>query len=167
MVREMIDNELMQRAIDLARTKPRSPFGSIIVNRSARQIVAEGVNLSGQNLLWHGEIVAINDAVDSGITDWSELTLYTTAEPCPMCMSAILWSGIGAVVYGVSIPKLMELGWNQIDIRAASIISASHRPETQLVPGVLEASCSNLFQRAAGLASRKSTGSVCDNSVPT
>ncbi len=148
---EMLDVELMQRAIDLAGTNPKNPFGCVIFDPSARKIAAEGVNLSRRHPLWHGEIVAINDAVESGITDWSKLSLYTTAEPCPMCMSAILWSGIGAVKYGAPNPKLMELGWNQIDIRAANVVSDSHRPETKLVPGVLADSCINLFQQAAVL----------------
>ena len=53
------------------------------------------------------------------------LELYTTAEPCSMCMSAIAWSGFGKVVYGTSVPYLIAHGVRQIDIRAAAIEARS------------------------------------------
>jgi len=100
----------MRRAIEVAQSNPRHPFGSVIVDSTSEAIVAEGFNQSSQNPTLHGEMDAINNYASSGGTNWSRLTLYTTAEPCPMCMSAVLWTGIGCVVYGTSIPTLMELG---------------------------------------------------------
>ena len=50
------------------------------------------------------------------------LTLYTSADPCPMCQAAIAWAGIGTVVHGSSIPFLAAHGWWQIDIRAEELI---------------------------------------------
>jgi tRNA(Arg) A34 adenosine deaminase TadA len=64
-------------------------------------------------------------------------------------MSAILWCGIGRVVYGTSISTLRSLGWKQIFHSAQSTIDASHRPETELIAGVLRKDCDELF-RAAG-----------------
>ncbi|AUR85992.1 hypothetical protein NVP1081O_257 [Vibrio phage 1.081.O._10N.286.52.C2] len=51
--------------------------------------------------------------------------LITNAEPCPMCMAAIIWSGkIDTVIYNVDIPTLMNLGWKQSSIRAADVIKS-------------------------------------------
>lgn len=148
----MTDEDYMRQAIAVAEANPRHPFGAVIVDRDANRVVAEGVNQSSHHPLWHGEMVAINHGVASvPEVDWSKLMLYTTAEPCPMCMSAILWCGIRSVVYGTSIAKLMELGWNQINIRAANVVGRSHRPNTEVVAGVLEKACDDLFERASAM----------------
>jgi len=78
--------------------------------------------------------------------------LYTTAEPCPMCIGAILWSGIGTVVFGTSIRFLQRRGWRQIDIRAGEVVRRS--PWTcEIAGGVLERECNALF-----LAARRTRG---------
>jgi len=145
----MTDEDFMQRAIDLGRTNPHQPFGAVLVDRSSNVPLAEGINQSGHHPLLHGEIVAIDHCVkQQANVNWSSLTLFTTAEPCPMCMSAILWSGISRVVYGTSIPTLMQLGWSQIDIRAAAIVAKSHRLGCELVPNILGGECDALFRTA-------------------
>jgi tRNA(Arg) A34 adenosine deaminase TadA len=83
--------------------------------------------------------------------DRSRLVLYTTAEPCPMCMAAILWSGIGEVVYGTSITMLIALGWPQVVLRAEEIATRANFAACALVCGVLEAECDELFRTAAPL----------------
>jgi tRNA(adenine34) deaminase len=95
--------QFMRRAIEVAGANPRHPFGAVIVDTEAQSIVAEGVNRSCVNPILHGEIDAIEKCAATEKRDWRRLILYTTAEPCPMCMSAILWSGISAVVFGTSI----------------------------------------------------------------
>ena len=140
--------QFMLRAIELAKANPRHPFGAVIVDNETQVIVAEGVNRSNGNPILHGEIDAINNCAASGPTEWQRLTLYTTAEPCPMCMSAILWSGISTVVFGTSIPTLKQVGWNQIDIRAADVVAKSHRPDCQVIAAVLESDCDAMFRQA-------------------
>ena len=110
-----LDHEChMRRAIALAGNDPGLPFGAVIVRRDTGEVVAEGWNRSSLNPTWHGEIDAINHlAATSAVGDGSRLVLYTTAEPCPMCQGAILWAGIGAVVFGTSIRFLKENGWQQ------------------------------------------------------
>lgn len=145
----MTDEGFMQKAIELGRRNLRHPFGAIVVDRSNDEVVATGVNQSGSNPLLHGEIVAINNTAKRlADLDWSSLTLFTTAEPCPMCMSAILWCGFDSVVFGTSIPTLTDLGWNQISIRSREVVQRSHRPQTSVIGGVLEAQCDQLFHSA-------------------
>ena len=138
----------MQKAIALARENPRAPFGTVLVDRRTHERVASGINQSHENPTQHGEIVAINDYVAQGGTDWDQLILYTTAEPCCMCQGAILWSGIRHIVFGTSISRLMELGWRQIDISAQEVIARSWATEAVVVGGVHRVECDQLFEAA-------------------
>jgi tRNA(Arg) A34 adenosine deaminase TadA len=140
----------MRQAIELASKVPDVPFGAVIVDRSSGEIVAEGRNKSSVNPTWHGEIDAINQLAESRADfDGSQLVLYTTAEPCPMCQGAILWSSIGTVVYGTSIRFLQRLGWRQIDILAEEVVRRSPGWRCTLVGGVLEHECNALFEAAS------------------
>lgn len=137
----------MRRAIALTANSPRLPFGAVIVRGDTREVVAEGWNKSAINPTWHGEIDAINRLAESGVVDnASGLVLYTTAEPCPMCLAAILWSGIGAVVFGSSIRFLQQHGWRQIDILADEVVRRSPGWSCALIGGVLEQECNALFE---------------------
>jgi tRNA(adenine34) deaminase len=139
----------MHRAIELALKVPQFPFGAIIVNRATGEIVAEGFNQSALNPTFHGEMVAINRCAElRQPTDWIEFDLYTTAEPCPMCQSAIQWAGIACVYYGTSIPYLKEHHWQQINIRASEVIAQTPFRKTTIVGGILEAECNALFDNA-------------------
>lgn len=136
----------MRRAIALTTNTPELPFGAVIVHRESGDTVAEGWNRSMINPIWHGEIDALNALFRSGhqIAS-SELVLYTTAEPCPMCMSAILWSGIQMVVSGTSIRFLQKHGWRQIDLLAEELVSRSPAWKCTIIGGVLEDECNALF----------------------
>jgi len=146
----MLDHELyMRRAIELAANVPHFPFGALIVDRGSGRILAEGWNKSALNPTWHGEIDAINHLVAAapGI-DGKRLVLYTTAEPCPMCQGAILWTGIETVVYGTSIRSLQKMGWRQIDILAEEMIRRSPTWTCSIIGAVLEQDCDALFELA-------------------
>ena len=139
----------MRRAIELTANVPHLPFGAVIVDGRSGQILAEGWNKSSANPTWHAEIDAINRLVESHRPfDGSQLVLYTTAEPCPMCQAAILWSGIGTVVYGTSIRFLQSRGWRQIDILAEEVVRRSPSWHCNLIGGVLEQECNALFEAA-------------------
>jgi len=96
-------NEFMKRAIELSIesvNKNGGPFGSVIVKDN--KIIAEGSN---KVTFWndptaHGEIVAIREACKKLKNfNLSGFELYSTCEPCPMCLSAIYWSRIDKVYY--------------------------------------------------------------------
>ena len=83
-------------AIAAAKANPFYPFGAVIIGAADRAVLAQGVNSGKTNPILHGEIVAINDyAARHGNQGWADGSLYTTGEPCPMCMGAIVWAGIG------------------------------------------------------------------------
>jgi tRNA(Arg) A34 adenosine deaminase TadA len=139
----------MRQAIALTVHVPELPFGSVIIHPESGATVAVGWNKSKINSTWHGEIDALNALFRAGQTIvGSELVLYTTAEPCPMCMAAILWSGIRMVVFGTSIRFLQQHGWRQIDVLAEEIVRRSPGWQCTIVGGVLQEKCNPLF--AAG-----------------
>lgn len=139
-----LDQHLMRRAIDLAKRAPQAPFGAVIAD-AAGKVLAEGWNRGEDNRVLHGEIaalLALPGGVETAPQTW---VLLTTAEPCPMCMAAILWTGIGRVVYGTSIPTLQRLGWQQIEVRAEEIVRRTPFARCILAGGMLEAECDRLF----------------------
>jgi len=146
----MNDHEsYMRRAIELAANIPDFPFGALIVDRGSSKILSEGWNKSSINPIFHGEIDAINQLVVSNPGfDGRQLVLYTTAEPCPMCQGAILWTGIEMVVFGTSIRTLQKMGWRQIDILAEEVVRRSPEWKCTITGGVLEQECNALFAMA-------------------
>ena len=96
-------NEFMKRAIELSLASLDNgggPFGSVIVKNN--KIIAEGSNKVTQNNdpTAHGEIIAIREACKK-LNNFSleECELYSTCEPCPMCLSAIYWARIDKIYY--------------------------------------------------------------------
>ena len=93
----------MKRAIELSIenvNKGGGPFGCVIVKDE--KIISEGMNrvTVDNDPTSHGEIVAIRNACKKLNTfNLSNCSLYSSCEPCPMCMSAIYWSRIGKVYY--------------------------------------------------------------------
>jgi tRNA(Arg) A34 adenosine deaminase TadA len=140
---------MMRRAIEVAMRNPECPFGAVLVDRETGEVVAEGINSSSQSPVLHGEIDAIqNFAVKRSRVDWPNLCLYTTAEPCCMCQGAALWAGISRVVFGTSIDTLIRLGWRQIHISAAEVVSRTPGAQCEISGGVLEQECDALFRAA-------------------
>ena len=89
------------------------PFGAVIVDKFGN-IIANGNNkvLKEKDPTAHAEIVAIREATKKLNTyDLSEYILYTSAEPCPMCLSAIIWANIKTVYYGCNKKDTEKIGF--------------------------------------------------------
>jgi tRNA(Arg) A34 adenosine deaminase TadA len=100
------DERFMRMAIDEAR-QADFPFGAVIVRDGA--VIARGRNLGRTNRdpTAHGEMVAIRRALaDHGPAALRGSTLYTSGEPCAMCMGAILWCHFGRLVFAASVDQL-------------------------------------------------------------
>ena len=106
--------------MDLARNEALSgignghggPFGAVIVKDG--NLISAGHNrvLANNDSTCHGEIDAIRRAeYELGTYDLSNCELYTTAEPCPKCLAAILWANIKKVYYGCSVEDTEIIGF--------------------------------------------------------
>ena len=96
-------NKFMVKAIELSIKSVNSgtgPFGAVIVKDN--KIISEGFNIvtSSNDPTSHAEIVAIRNACNS-LNNFvlKDCDLYTTCEPCPMCLSAIYWARINKIYY--------------------------------------------------------------------
>ena len=109
----MNTNFFMQKAIELSIQNIHNnggPFGCVIVKND--KIISEGVNGVTQknDPTAHAEIVAIRNAcTELNTFDLSGCEMYTSCEPCPMCLSAIYWSHIDIVYYGNSRENAAEI----------------------------------------------------------
>jgi tRNA(adenine34) deaminase len=122
------DERFMRVAIEEAK-QADFPFGAVIVRDG--QIIARGRNLGRKNddPTAHGEMVAIRGCLAShGSAAMRGSTLYTSGEPCAMCMGAILWCHFGRLVYAASVEQLAT------KIGQIMISSAELRAKTLFVP---------------------------------
>lgn len=89
------------------------PFGAVIIDKEGN-IISNGNNqvLKQKDPTAHAEIVAIREACKKLNTyDLSECILYTSCEPCPMCLSAIIWANIKNVYYACTKEDAAEVGF--------------------------------------------------------
>ncbi|WP_159453979.1 nucleoside deaminase [Roseovarius albus] len=132
-------------AIDLIDGGP--PFGAVIVDHESGEVMCKGRNRGSSNRIYHGEMDAmINCGDEHPQLDWSRLTLYTTGEPCPMCMSAIIWNRIPRVVYATSIRKLTNIGLNQINLDTSTVAGAASFYSGEIISGILKDSTDKMFE---------------------
>ena len=113
----MTSEQFMRRALALARRGMTrgdgGPFGALVVRRGV--IVGEGWNrvVATGDPTAHGEIVAIRAACRRlGTFSLKGCVLYTSAEPCPMCLGAIYWARIARVVYGMTVADAARIGFD-------------------------------------------------------
>lgn len=109
-------NDYFKVAINLAmngvKNKEGGPFGAIVVKDN--KIVGYGNNkvLIDNDPTSHAEVVAIRDACKNLSTyDLKGCIIYSTSEPCPMCMSAIIWANIKEVYYGTNRKEVDKIGF--------------------------------------------------------
>jgi len=138
--------QAMRQAIEEARRNPVYPFGAVIVRADNGEVLARGVNNSRESPILHGEIACMNDYVRlNGNKGWGQAVLYTTGEPCSMCMSALMWAGIGGVVFASSIDGIKRAGIEQIEITARAVADATPFWKGLLLGGVLAAETDRMF----------------------
>ena len=105
-------SEAIREALDGISQGHGGPFGCVIVKDD--EIIGTGHNrvLEDNDSTAHGEITAIRNAENAlDSYDLSGCVLYTTGEPCPMCLYAILWANISKVYYGCTIEDNADIGF--------------------------------------------------------
>ena len=125
----------MRHAIALARRGMKEghggPFGAVVVREGV--IIGEGWNrvLSTNDPTAHGEICAIRDACSRiGSHILANCEIFTTGQPCPMCLGAIHWARISRIYYGFSIADAAGIGFDDSEF----FKQISLPPEQRLIP---------------------------------
>ena len=112
----MTDKDFMRQAIALSIENVKNgggPFGAVIVQNG--EVIATGVNRVTANCdpTAHAEVSAIRAACQKLHTfDLSDCTIYTSCEPCPMCLGAIYWAHIGKMFYGNTKVDAKNIGFD-------------------------------------------------------
>ena len=112
----MRKEDIMREAISLADNNVRNgggPFGAVIVKDG--KVVATGVNrvTANNDPTAHAEVSAIRNACKKLKTfDLSGCEIYSSCEPCPMCLGAIYWSRIKKIYYGNSKADAKDIGFD-------------------------------------------------------
>jgi guanine deaminase len=111
------ENKFMKRAAALSLEKMRAdqggPFGAVIVRDG--EIIAEGWNqvTSTNDPTAHAEIVAIRRACDAlGLFNLQDCDIYTSCEPCPMCLGAIYWTRLRRVYFANTRADAAKIGFD-------------------------------------------------------
>jgi guanine deaminase len=130
----------MRRAIELSVENVRSgkggPFGAVVV--CGGNIIAEGSNLvtSTNDPTAHAEIMAIRNACAAlGQFQLTGCDLYTSCEPCPMCLGAIYWARPSRIFYGGTHKDAAAAGFDDSFIyqQSQTPVEQRHIPMTQLL----------------------------------
>jgi len=111
------DAHWLAQAVELAAANVLvggGPFGALVVSGSG-VVVAQGVNRVTRDLdpTAHAEVVAIRGACRTlGTFSLAGTTLYTSCEPCPLCLAACLWSRVDRVVYAADRDDAADAGFD-------------------------------------------------------
>ncbi len=104
--------EALKEAYEGIEKKHGGPFGAVVVKDG--KIIGRGHNrvLEKHDPTCHGEMEAIRDACNPvGSHDLTGCEIYTTAEPCPMCLGAIMWANISKAYYGCNVRDTDSIGF--------------------------------------------------------
>jgi len=132
------DNQyFLEQAIVLAfqgmRANVGGPFGAVVVQQGI--ITGRGCNqvVTGHDPTAHAEVVAIRQACRrAGHFHLADAVLFSSCEPCPMCLSAAYWAGINQIVYGMSRADAEQMGFSDREIYQEMVLL----PADRKIPGI-------------------------------
>jgi len=122
----------MQRAIELAENGMKEgyggPFGAVVVKDG--KIIGEGYNsvIHSKDPTAHAEVLAIRDACKNLETfELKDCIIYTSCEPCPMCLGAIYWARLKKVVYACKKEDAAQISFDDDDFYGEMAKDMKHR----------------------------------------
>lgn len=151
----MTDEDFMRLAIAKARegiAAGQSPFGACIASDGHLIAVAHNSVWRDTDPTAHAEVNTIRLAAQGrGRIFLPDCVMYTTCEPCPMCLSAIHWAKIRRVVYGATIADAATAGFSELTLAASELVRLGRSPLI-VEAGVCAEECRELFRlwREAG-----------------
>ncbi|MBQ2322245.1 MAG: nucleoside deaminase [Bacteroidales bacterium] len=136
----MGNEDFMREAIAMATTNVANgggPFGAIVVKNG--KVIGRGVNrvTANNDPTAHAEVNAIRDAArNEGAFDLSGAEIYTSCEPCPMCLGAIYWARISKIFYGNTKTDAARINFDDSFIYKQLSLPENERsiPQEQMLP---------------------------------
>ena len=133
----MTDKEYMHMAIELSK-KSSYPYGAIIVKNDKIIGRSDANTPVSQTAYNHAELRAIEDAMEHlgghlCAEGGKGTTIYSSCEPCAMCMGAILYTGIERLIYGATLKDSKQCV-NEILIKADEIANACSNRQIEILP---------------------------------
>lgn len=145
----MTHSKFMQLAIKKAKegiAKGQSPFGACIIKDNEIISVSHNTVWEEINITNHAEINAIKDACKKLNTiDLSDCIIYSTCEPCPMCLSACHWAKISKIIYGASIEDAKNIGFSELTVSCEKMKEIGNSP-VEIEGNFLKEECLELFE---------------------
>jgi tRNA(adenine34) deaminase len=156
MVLGPLDATLLRRAIALsaqARDAGDAPYGALLADADGRVLLeARNTQVTGCDVSAHAELNLVRAAsprLDRNTL--SACTVYASGEPCAMCAGALYWSGVGRIVYGLSIATMTELGGadgDELMLHCADVLAGGRRP-VEVAGPALEDEARRVFEETA------------------
>lgn len=138
--------EYFMRLALVEAKKGDAPYGAVIVKDKEVMAVAHNTVRRDNDPSAHAEINVIRSLTAKLKNPSLEgYSIYTTGEPCPMCATACVWSGLSEIVYGASIQDLITVNQSQISISCEEVIAKSFR-NIKVTKYVLKNECLELFK---------------------
>jgi tRNA(Arg) A34 adenosine deaminase TadA len=138
----------MQAALDIARrglAAGEPPIGAVVVRDGVQVSRAHNSVISLLDATAHAEIVAIRESChELRALQLTDCDLYSTVEPCPMCLAACHYAGIANVYFGASLDEMQSVTGNELTDCAMNGV-AVHK-----VGGVMREECLQLLHEWAG-----------------
>lgn len=142
-----MNETLVKRAIEVAKRSKANgnlAYGCVLVDGDGK-VIMEGENtiVTEYDCLGHAEINMIREASKHYDTEFlNQCSIYTSDEPCPMCSSAIFWSGISTLVFGLSKSRFYQEFGNDnpavdFNIPSRDVLKAGGR-EVKVIGPMLE-----------------------------
>ena len=137
----MNDEKFMREAIELSMSAVahgNEPFGAVLVKDDEVVFSNENQIYTKHDPTYHGEAGLIRDfCAQTGITDLSKYTLYSSCEPCFMCSGAMVWTKLGRLVYAASNDDLEKILGNDGGCNCSKIVCDNSFWQPKVTTGIL------------------------------
>ena len=106
-------SQAVQIALESAQTKNGGPFGAIIIKNGTIVGVGKNSVTTKNDPTAHAEVMAIRDACQNLNTfQLDDCEIYTSCEPCPMCLGAIYWARLNKIYYAATQHDAAQIGFD-------------------------------------------------------